>query len=163
MEEQPILEIGEAKLGIKLAQVPHRAPRFIPSAGERMTCRNDADRDEKTWQVSQRLLGPRRRLVEATRAQVCERRSALHSIHFEIEGTPAHGVSQPFNGVVGFAPHDLHEAAEEPGGCQIWIKEQSLIDKRNAAVDVAYEIRQRVSSAGKSDSIILAELDRAMG
>ena len=102
-------------------------------------------------------------LVEATREQVRKRRSALHSIHFGIERTRAHGVSQSLDRIVWFAPHDLHEAAEEPGGREVWIEEQRLIDERDAAIEVAYEIRQRVSSAGESDSIILAELDRAMG
>jgi hypothetical protein len=87
MEEKPILQVGKPTSGIQSPEILNRSLRVVHSAGERMTCRNYADRDEKARQVSQRLLGPRRRLVEATRAQVRKRRSALHSIHFGIERT----------------------------------------------------------------------------
>ena len=161
MEQEPILEIGKAKSGIEPAQIVHCAPRFIHSARERMTRRNYADSDEEARQISQRLLSPRRSLVEATRDQVRKRRSALHSIHFGIERAGAHGVSQALDRIVWFTPHDLHDAAQEPGGREVWIEEQRLIDERDATIEVAYEICQRVPSAGKDDSIILAELDRA--
>src|ERR1700683_4891501 len=63
---------------------------------------NDANSDKKAGQVSQRLLSPGDGLVEAACAQVRQRRSALHSIHFRIERTRAHGVGQPLDRIVGF-------------------------------------------------------------
>ena len=92
-----------------------------------------------------------------------KRRSALHSVHFGIERAQAHGVSQSLNRIVRFAPHDLHEAAEEPGRREVWIEEQRLVDQGDAAIEVADEIRQRMSASSEGDSVILAKLDCAMG
>jgi hypothetical protein len=47
MEEKPILEVGKAKRGIQSPEILKRSLRVVHSAGERMTCRNYADRDEK--------------------------------------------------------------------------------------------------------------------
>ena len=163
MEEKPILEVGKAERWIQSPQIVNCLLRFVHSAGERVTRCNYADRNKKARQIPQRLLGPGSGLVEAARAQVRKRRSALHSIHLGIERTRAHGVSQSFDRIVWFASHDLHEAAKEPRGREVWIEEQSLIDERNATIEVADEIRQRVTSAGESDSVILAELDSTIG
>ena len=35
-DREPILEIGDAQRGIELAQMVHRSPRFVRSAGERV-------------------------------------------------------------------------------------------------------------------------------
>jgi hypothetical protein len=120
---KPIPEIGKAKCWIQSPQILNCSLRFVHSAGERMTRRNYTDRDEKARQVSQRLLGPRPGVVEAAGAQVRKRGSALHSEHFGIERTRAHGLSQSLNRIVRFAPHDLHEAAKEPGRGEVWIEE----------------------------------------
>jgi hypothetical protein len=61
-----------------------------------------------------------------------QRRPALHSIHFRIEGTQAHGVSEPLDCIIGFALHDFHEAAEELRRSEIRIEKQSPVDKRDA-------------------------------
>jgi hypothetical protein len=94
---------------------------------------------------------------------VRKRRPALHSIHFGIEGTRAHGVSQSLNRIVRFTPHDLHEAGEKPGRREVWIEEQRLIDQGDAAIEVSDEICQRMSASSEGDSVILAELYCAMG
>ena len=57
-DRQPILEIGDAQRGIQLAQMVHRAPRFVRSAGKRMACRDDADHHQEGRQIPECLLRP---------------------------------------------------------------------------------------------------------
>jgi hypothetical protein len=50
-DREPIREIGDAQRGIELAQMVHRAPRLVHSAGKRMACRDDAGRDQEARQI----------------------------------------------------------------------------------------------------------------
>jgi hypothetical protein len=57
-DREPILEIGDTQGGIQLAQMVHRTPRFVRSAGKRMACRDDADHHQEGRQIPECLLRP---------------------------------------------------------------------------------------------------------
>ena len=57
---------------------------------------------------------------------------------------------------------DSKEAAEKPGCRQIWIERERLVDQRDAAIEVAGKMRERMAAPGKSDRIVIAQLRGAL-
>ena len=57
-EGEPLLEIGEAERRIEAAQMGHRLPSFVGSAGESLACGEEADHEQEGRQFPEGLLRP---------------------------------------------------------------------------------------------------------
>src|SRR5712672_2836093 len=90
------------------------------------------------------------------------RRTSLNSRHFWVERAQAHRAGKALDRIFVFASADSKEAAEKPGCRQIWIERQRLVDQRDAAIEVAGQMRECMAAPGKSDRIVIAQLRGAL-
>ncbi len=87
------------------------------------------------------------------------RHAGLHAEHLRVQRTQAHRTFEALDCVIRFAPPDSQEAAKEPCGREVLVKQQRPVDQRDAAIEIAGKMRQRMAASCERDCVVLANLD----
>src|SRR5262245_60485727 len=117
-----VRELGEAKLGVELAQLPHSFASFHNPPGQGMACRRRTHGRRKVGLTSHRSFCPGGGLVVATGTKMSERGIVLKRECPRIERAQAHCDFYVFDRDIQIAEADLYPAAEAPSCSQVRVK-----------------------------------------
>ena len=154
MPSDPILEIGEAHLGIELKRTCNEPPRVLQTTDAGVTRSGHTVGAQERWVFPAHLFRQLPSLIMPAGVEMSDCCEVLHEDHQRIERAEPHSARQVLDPRVRIAKTGSQQAAGAPSGCQVRVQHKRAIDQRGTFFKLAGNIAKRKPAKRQRDRIL---------